>query len=303
MNKSIKISVCIVTYNHQSFIEDCLTSILNQIVNFPIEIIVGDDASCDETPNKIMDLYKKFPDKIIPVLRKKNIGGHKNFIDVFERAQGKYIAYCEGDDYWNEPNKLQRQFDLLESNPKINLAFHPALEIDMCGKKKIGRTVKSKDNLVSVNAVVVGGGGFMHSSSLFIRREALIPFPPWFKGPLVIGDALVQIMASYPAGALFTPEPMSTYRRFVPNSMTTTNKRRGSWERIKRMEKIQENYATLSEYLGHRLTKEINKYFCYRYFKVSLIAVRDGEFISAVRSAFRSIGCLRKLLIGTNRSN
>lgn len=112
----IIVSVIILTFNHQNYIRRAIDSILKQQTNFRYEILIGDDASEDLTP-KILEEYKqKYSDVIRLELRHENIGASGNFVDLIKRARGRYIASCEGDDFWTDKNKLQRQVDFLEQN-------------------------------------------------------------------------------------------------------------------------------------------------------------------------------------------
>lgn len=110
------LSVIVITYNHEKYIQKCLDSILMQEINFDIEIIIGDDFSNDNTPNIIRDYYKKFPDIIRPHIRSHNLGATKNQYKCFLEAKGKYIAILDGDDFWTDRNKLKSQVNFLDKN-------------------------------------------------------------------------------------------------------------------------------------------------------------------------------------------
>lgn len=127
-NNDIQISVCIVTYNQEKYIAECLDSIVTQKTNFKFEIIVGDDCSTDNTRSIIQEYVEKYPDLIIPVFHKKNVGVVENIKQVYEVAKGKYIAHLDGDDL-ALPEKLQKQFDVMEKNPQAIICSHNMLEI------------------------------------------------------------------------------------------------------------------------------------------------------------------------------
>ena len=110
------VSICSITYNHERYIEEAIDSFLMQETNFPFEILIDEDFSTDNTAKKIKPYIEKYPQIIKANLRKKNIGAMANFLASMKRAQGKYIALCEGDDYWTDTNKLQKQVDFLEKN-------------------------------------------------------------------------------------------------------------------------------------------------------------------------------------------
>ena len=125
------VSICTITYNHESFIREALESFLNQKTNFKYEIIIYDDASTDNTQKIIREIEIKYPYIIKPHYQtvnqySKGVRGIAAKF-TFPRAQGKYIAMCEGDDYWIDPYKLQKQVDFLENNPTISMTFGNAL--------------------------------------------------------------------------------------------------------------------------------------------------------------------------------
>lgn len=108
------VSVAVLTYNQVDFIGQCLDSILMQKVDFDYEIVVGDDCSTDGTQIVLEDYQKRFPDKFVPLLKDRNEGISKNYQNVLNHCKGKYVALCEGDDYWTAKDKLQTQIDFLE---------------------------------------------------------------------------------------------------------------------------------------------------------------------------------------------
>jgi glycosyltransferase involved in cell wall biosynthesis len=126
IGKDPKVSVCVVTYNQVKYIGQCLQSILDQKTDFEFEIIVGDDASTDGTTDVVREFAERYPENIIAVLHKENVGPAKNYFSVHNIAKGQYIAHLDGDDYCL-PNKLQVQSNLLDSDPKCNMVFHRML--------------------------------------------------------------------------------------------------------------------------------------------------------------------------------
>lgn len=126
------VSVVVTTYQHGSYITECLDSILMQEIKFPVEIIIGDDGSVDGTQEICKEYAKKYSDKIRLFIRDRNLSQYSDtknriirFNGVWNRmsARGKYIAICEGDDYWIDPSKLQKQIDLLEADSKYGLCY------------------------------------------------------------------------------------------------------------------------------------------------------------------------------------
>lgn len=122
MNKP-KVSACIITYNQESFIRKCLEGAVSQVVNFDYEIIIGDDCSSDNTKQICIEYSTKYPNLIKYTKRNNNLGMIGNWIATISECEGKYIALCEGDDYWTDPYKLQKQVDFLEANPDYSICW------------------------------------------------------------------------------------------------------------------------------------------------------------------------------------
>ncbi len=123
------LSISCATYNHENFIKDCLDGFVMQKTNFNFEVLIHDDASTDNTANIIREYEQKYPDIIKPIYQTENQYSKGKPISAtfnWPRAQSKYIALCEGDDYWTDPNKLQKQVDFLEANPDYMMCFHNA---------------------------------------------------------------------------------------------------------------------------------------------------------------------------------
>lgn len=120
-----KVSVVSTTHNQQAYVRDTLDGFLAQQTEFPLEIIVADDASTDATPRIIQDYAERHPHLFRPILRSKNLGLNANLTDALSAARGEYIALCEGDDYWIDPLKLSKQAAVLDQNPDTAVCFHP----------------------------------------------------------------------------------------------------------------------------------------------------------------------------------
>jgi glycosyltransferase involved in cell wall biosynthesis len=131
---SPKVSVAMITYNHVAFIQQAIDSILKQDTTFTFELIIGEDFSTDST-RKICEGYaEKFPEIIKLLPTEKNLGVTPNFIRTLKACNGKYIATCEGDDYWTDSLKLQKQSDFLDKNSNYAACFHKVQVVDYTGK-------------------------------------------------------------------------------------------------------------------------------------------------------------------------
>ncbi len=139
--KSTMVSVLIMAYNHEKYIANAIEGVLMQKVNFGYEIIIGEDCSTDNTRAVIVDYATKYPDKIKIILHESNVGAKANQLAILNAGKGKYIAFCEGDDYWIDEFKLQRQVDFLETHTDYVLTHTGVLFINNQGQ--------STDNFIS----------------------------------------------------------------------------------------------------------------------------------------------------------
>ena len=123
--EDVLVSVFMITYNHENFIRQSLESVMFQKVNFRFEVVIGEDNSTDNTRSIVREYEARYPDIIKPIYHDVNVGGVRNAYEFcFPRLTGKYIACLEGDDYWTDPDKLQKQVDFLENNPGYSFCYH-----------------------------------------------------------------------------------------------------------------------------------------------------------------------------------
>ena len=232
-NNDIMVSVCCITYNQENYIRDALDGFLNQKVNFNYEIIVHDDASTDNTQNILKEYEKKYPDKIRVLYEEEHQyqKGKKVGILTYRHARGKYVAICEGDDYWIDENKLQLQFDYMEKNPNCTLLFHNAKIIDMKTKeetifvpymKDLKKHMKKDGNYDVAELELLE---FIPTASFMFKRENLERIPDWFEKCYVGDWPLKLIMTSF-GYAHYMENVMSVYRKNASGSLTTSNEKK-----------------------------------------------------------------------------
>lgn len=206
------VSIFCLTYNHREFIRQCLDGFLIQKTLFPFEIVVHDDASSDGTTEIIREYTEAFPDLFRHVLQTVNLWPETT-IAVFhamESCRGQFIAICEGDDYWCDALKLQKQVDLLKDNPEVSLVFHNAWlrhddsRHDFFLNYKLDKT---RFNICDV----IERDWFMATPSLMFRKHT--PFPPQLRKYAMGGDMLLQIGACRQGDAMFLNDVCSVYRR------------------------------------------------------------------------------------------
>lgn len=166
MNTSpILVSVCMITYNHESYIRQAIEGVLMQKGNFEIELVIGEDCSPDKT-RRICEEYSSRYSNIRLLPSEKNLGVIPNLIRTLESCTGDYIAFCEGDDYWIDPNKLQKQVDFLNKNNDYGLCYSKAKvykEKEKTFKKSFGVEALTFDDLLVNNTI--------STPTVLLRRE------------------------------------------------------------------------------------------------------------------------------------
>jgi glycosyltransferase involved in cell wall biosynthesis len=175
------VSVCCVTYNHERFIRSALDGFLAQVTDFPVEVIVHDDASTDATPAIIREYAARHPEVIRPIYQEENQFSKRIKVGatyVWPRARGKYIALCDGDDYWTDPTKLQKQVDFLESHPDYVLCFHDVLVVDAEGRQ-LAKSEHLPPPRRDLSADELAKGGLVLTLT-FCYRNVLRQYPPEF---------------------------------------------------------------------------------------------------------------------------
>lgn len=217
---SVEVSVVCNAYNHEKYIRSALEGFVMQKTSFPFEVLVHDDASTDHTAEIIREYEIKYPDIIKPIYStenqySKNDGSLSRI--QYGRVQGKYIALCEGDDYWTDPLKLQKQYDLLESHPEIDICATAAKTEK--NREIVGRvSPSSRDTLFSLEEVILGGGGFVATASLMYRTSIRKNPLPFFN--VLRLDYTTQIAGSIRGGMLYLAEDTCVYRLATVGSWT-----------------------------------------------------------------------------------
>lgn len=216
MRKKYKLTIVCLAYNQVGFIRECLDGFVMQKTNFPFQVIVHDDASTDGTAEIIAEYARKYPDIINPVLQTENqwsqgVSIARNYI--WPKINSEYVALCEGDDYWVDPNKLQKQVDFLDSHPDFSVCFHPVRVtwedkhmpdyIFPTPRFRFNKTVLTLDDLVKRN--------FIQTNSVVYRwrPECIKLFPTG----VLPGDWYIHMLHAQVGKIGFLPDVMAVYRR------------------------------------------------------------------------------------------
>jgi len=204
------LTVVCTTYNHEPYIRKCLEGIFMQKTDFLFEVILHDDASTDKTVQICSEFEIKYPEIIKPIYQKENQYSQGNFINLYGMAKGKYIALCEGDDYWTDPDKLQKQVDFLEANLDYSLCFHNSLVI-YTNKIKSSHLFASylKDKYTIED--VIEREWFVPTQSMVFRRE-MYNLPIW-NSYIYNGDYAIQLLLAKNGPFHYINQVMSVYRK------------------------------------------------------------------------------------------
>jgi glycosyltransferase involved in cell wall biosynthesis len=219
------VSVHLLTYNHASFIKQSIESVLAQKTTFDFEIIIGDDCSTDGT-SAIVDQYAANYPHLIKVVRgEKNGGPQPNSIRILENCRGKYMAALEGDDYWIDPLKLQKQADFMDANPDFSICFtnsrvefFEGSEAPYFLNEGIEKDVFTLDDLIKDHEV-----WFMGTATLFYTFSSIYPVQPWFP-KTKSGDIPMIMLAARHGKIKYLAEPTAAYRRHAAGASNTDHK-------------------------------------------------------------------------------
>lgn len=219
------VSVHLLTYNHAKFIHQSIESVLAQKTTFDFEIIIGDDCSTDGTSTIVDDFAAKFPDKIKVVRGETNGGPQPNSIRILENCRGRYMSALEGDDYWIDPLKLQKQADFMENNPDFSVCFTNCQVEYFDNNQKpyllnenLEKDVFTIDDMIAEHEV-----WFMGTASLFFRFSSIWPTRPWFP-KVKSGDIPMIMLASRFGKIKYLPDVTAAYRRHAAGASNSDHK-------------------------------------------------------------------------------
>jgi glycosyltransferase involved in cell wall biosynthesis len=209
-----------VTYNHAHFIAQAIDCVLQQKANFPFELVIGEDCSTDRTREIVFEYQKRYPDLIKVITSEQNVGMKRNGYRTTKACRGKYVAFCDGDDFWHHPEKMQKQVDYLESHPECGIVF---ADCDVYYDKS-GKLINSfnyfKGYRTSRNLTVeevLSGGLIRFTCSAILRRslaEEIIENDPYLyqSEDFLMGDTQLWTELALQSVVSYMPETMATYR-------------------------------------------------------------------------------------------
>ncbi len=239
------VSIVMITYGHELYIKQAILGVLVQNCNFNIEIIISNDNSPDKTDEIIQEIINLNPKakNIKNIRHQANMGMMPNFIFALNEAKGKYIALCEGDDFWEDPLKLQKQIDFLESNKDFVMCFHSVTVKNEIEGVNYSYPIPKK-NILSFRDILFKH--FIPTCSLIFLNDSLPkPLPEWLKYAKM-GDIPVELFLADKGKVKFMDEKMAVYRkneRSVTQNIDHIKKGRASYDFL---------YRNLRDYFGRK---------------------------------------------------
>lgn len=279
MDSAPLLSICCITFNHYNYLRSALEGFINQDVDFLVEILIHDDCSTDGTRKIIWEFGEKYPDKVFPVLQTENqyskIGPQRMASNFLQQAKGKYIALCEGDDYWTDPQKLSRQVAFLEDNRDFSVCFHGCQILENGILKDDYITAKRLDKGKSVyDTYDLAKGNFIHTPSIVYRNSPKIYEEEMFLKSEV-GDYMLLLLLSLQGKIKRLEWDMAVYRIHGEGVWSNIN------EKVKK-DKIIAYLRLLEKYFRHPSVNIIAsrlKYEIYVRMKSNLKTMKLNDFL------------------------
>lgn len=220
------VSVSIVTYNHEKYIARAIDSVLMQKTDFEVEILIGDDDSADSTRSIVQHYASRYPDRIRLFLHDRaNVmyihgrrTGRRNLLNNLAQARGKYVALLEGDDYWTDPGKLQKQVDFMEAHEEFSICFHTVQVVYAHGQKAPHPSNLNQKKTATIQDLFAGN--FIYTASCMFRNGLIKDFPDWFL-TVMPGDLPLFILLAQHGPIHYMDEIMGVYRVHTGSAWST----------------------------------------------------------------------------------
>ena len=284
--RPIMVSIRCSTYNHERYIRDALEGFVMQKANFRFEAIVHDDVSTDGTAAIIREYAEKYPDIIKPIYETENqYSKHDGSLNRIMNAhmRGKYIAVCEGDDYWTDPYKLQKQVDFLENNPGFTMVWHDAC-VETNGKiiKQLNRYDKDCESAIS--EIIFNGGLFIPTASILVKKDMLVNLPDIS----VRCDYTIQMYSAYMGKVYYMKDPMCVYRYNSAGSWTSRTINSDRQGQIKRYEGEKDILNSYNSFFNYKYSEAFERRMATELFNMacSLNLSEDSKYYLSLRDKY-----------------
>lgn len=278
MDNEIKVSIALLSYKHAKYIRQCLDSILEQRVNFRYEIIVGDDCSEDGTKEILLEYQRKYPDIFVLLLNEKNLGATRNSVNVTNHIRGQYVCGGESDDYWLDPDRMQKQADFLDAHPEAVAVAGNYCSVDENGEN--ARVILSPDLLSRYYTLedYLKRGMVLHGNTIMRRREAIPTQEERYKqlrtAEPTMGDVISRVLM-YTAGDIYAMPDLFLAHRIGSSAGTS--------------------------YTVQQRTKMLEHSYMYNRIVDNLTAYLDGRYDLSELKANRAATVMTMMLLGKRK--
>ena len=282
------VSVLCLTYKHERFIEQALQGFVSQQTSFSFEVLIGDDASPDATPTILRDYATRYPFVLFPELHSQNRGSGENMKSIVKRIRGRYVCVCDGDDYWTDPLKLQKQVDFLESHPECSMCFHnitttyddgsrPDEAVDSLST--YAHLFKGRDHLTLPDILWLNP---IASLSVMYRWRLGTELPEWIFRHTVI-DLSFHLLHADAGNIGFVNEAMGVYRRHSG----------GAWwghETLEHKKKTLSDFIALLSEANEHMRKRHDEHFSplLSYLRNDFATLRDPSCLDRIKRRLKS---------------
>ena len=285
----MKLSILIITYNHEKYIAQALESVLSQQVDFDYEIVIGEDCSTDSTRAIVLRYQQCHPGKIRTVLPTINLGVVRNFVQTYHACTGEYVALLEGDDFWTSQTKLQNQVTFLDANPEYVGCFHDVAVVDS-SSSPIANPFFSHPPREIQNLKDVTAKFCIPTCSTVFRRKIVTSFPEWFF-EMPMCDWPLHVLLAEHGSLRYIPEKLASYRIHAG----------GVWSLTKRADILERTiYAAncIKIYLGGRYGRILAKKIALLNYEIGTIFFSEKQYKKTLLYTCMSIkACSSSLLV------
>jgi glycosyltransferase involved in cell wall biosynthesis len=276
----MKVSVLVITYNHEAYIAQAIDSALAQKVDFDYEIVVGEDFSTDRTREILEDLQRRYAYKIRLLFRDQNLGAQNNFLQTLQACKGEYIALLEGDDYWTSPLKLQKQVDYLDRHRECGMCFHNT-QVIYEASERLSHLWNPPNQKKYARLKDVIRANFITTCSAMIRRECLSNLPGWHS-EMRFADWSLFIACAQQGLIGYLNEVMATYR--VHGA--------GKWSGLNLDDQLREvarHFEKVNSIFNFEYEKLVRRGLSHAYYSFALTFQQLNETEKAKASALKSL--------------
>lgn len=291
-NNNAKVSVAMITYNHAAFIAQAIESVLAQQTDFQVELVIGEDGSRDRTREIVCAYKERYPERIRLLLPERNQGMHLNFAGTLDACCGQYVALLEGDDYWTDSRKLQKQVDYMDNHPDCSICFHNAYsfletDVDKCSTM-VPPEQKEKSTLEDLLK-----SDFLPTCTILFRRRQFPGLPVWVRD-LSQGDWPLEVLLAQAGYIGYIGGTMAAHRIYGG----------GVWSSLTQDQILRDKikfYEHIDCHLHFRYRNVIRKILSQLYLSLAIDDERKGMISEAKTSVLRCIKCRWSLMALTSR--